>query len=79
MIVEDSTRAGEGRLVLTLAQDPMFSKLDPDAVGILFRNLIENALKHGAQVGLVEAVLQADGLLCVANDGPVLPVKPWSL
>lgn len=75
MIAQDFTRAGEGRLVLTLPPDPLLSKLDPDAVGILFRNLIENALKHGAQDGLVEAVLQANGLLCVANEGPALPVE----
>lgn len=73
MIVQDFTRAGEGRIVLTLPQAPVQSKLDPDAVGILFRNLIENALKHGAQDGVVEAALDADGSLRVANDGPVLP------
>lgn len=73
MIVEDFTRAGEGRIVLTLPPEPVMSKLDPDAVGILFRNLIENALKHGAQDCVVEASLDANGLLSVANDGPVLP------
>ncbi|WP_137130757.1 ATP-binding protein [Rhizobium sp. FY34] len=75
MIVQDFTRAGEGRIVLSLPQDPVLSKLDPDAIGILFRNLIENALKHGAQDGLVDAVLQPDGLLCIANDGPILPAE----
>lgn len=75
MITQDFTRGGEGRIALTLPPDPVLSKLDPDAVGILFRNLIENALKHGAQDGLVEAVLKADGSLCVANDGAVLPVE----
>ncbi|MGV1926520.1 ATP-binding protein [Agrobacterium tumefaciens] len=72
MIVQDFTRIGEGRIVLKVPPEPVLSKLDPDAVGILFRNLIENALKHGAQDGLVEAVLLEDGLLCVANDGPAL-------
>ncbi|WP_377299421.1 sensor histidine kinase [Rhizobium sp. SGZ-381] len=61
--------------MLTLPGGPVLSKLDPDAVGILFRNLIENALKHGAQDGLVGAVLKEDGSLCVDNDGPVLPVE----
>ncbi len=73
MIVQDFTRVGEGRIVLSLPSQPVLSRLDPDAVGILFRNLLENALKHGAQDGLVEATLKADGVLCVANDGPVLP------
>jgi two-component system OmpR family sensor kinase len=73
MIVEDFTRVGEGRILLSLPEGPVLSRLDPDAVGLLFRNLIENALKHGAQNGLVEAALQTDGLLCVANDGAILP------
>jgi two-component system OmpR family sensor kinase len=73
MIVQDFTRIGEGRIVLTVPPEPVLSKLDPDAVGILFRNLLENALKHGAQDRFVEAVLLEDGLLCVANDGPALP------
>jgi two-component system, OmpR family, sensor kinase len=72
MIVQDFTRAGEGRIVLSIPEAPVLSKLDPDAVGILFRNLIENALKHGAQDSMVEAFLHTDGLLSVANDGPVL-------
>nr|WP_245363894.1 ATP-binding protein [Neorhizobium galegae] len=73
MIVQDFARAGEGRIVLTLPQEPVLSTLDPDAVGILCRNLIENALKHGAQDGVVEVSLRPDGLLNFANDGPVLP------
>ncbi|TWD50811.1 two-component system OmpR family sensor kinase [Agrobacterium vitis] len=72
MIVQDFTRVGEGRIVLSLPDAPVMSRLDPDAVGILFRNLIENALKHGAQDCQVEAVLQPNGLLSVINDGPVL-------
>lgn len=72
MIAEDFTRAGEGRITLSLPEGPLLSKLDPDAVGILFRNLIENALKHGAQDGMVQVTLTKDGSLHVANDGPVL-------
>ncbi|WP_321383202.1 ATP-binding protein [Rhizobium sp.] len=75
MIVKDFTRVGEGRIVLTLPSDPVPSRLDPDAIGILFRNLLENALKHGAQDGMVEATLQIDGMLCVANDGSVLSTE----
>ncbi|OLP44901.1 ATP-binding protein [Rhizobium oryziradicis] len=72
MIVQDFTRVGEGRIELNLPDAPVMSRLDPDAVGILFRNLIENALKHGAHDCQVEAMLQPDGTLSVANDGPVL-------
>ena len=49
------------------------SDLDPDAFGILCRNLVENALRHGAETAPVEVTLTADGRLTVANDGPVVP------
>ncbi|MBX4941099.1 sensor histidine kinase [Rhizobium binae] len=73
MVLQDFARAGEGRISLRVPQAPVLSMLDPDAVGILCRNLIENALKHGALDGKVEVSLQLGGLLSVANDGPILP------
>ncbi|MGO8654980.1 ATP-binding protein, partial [Rhizobium ruizarguesonis] len=73
MVLQDFARAGEARVLLALPTAPVLSMLDPDAVGILCRNLIENALKHGAQDGKVEVSLQLGGLLSVANDGPILP------
>lgn len=72
MIVQDFARTGEERIALRLPEAPVLSTLDPDAVGILCRNLIENALKHGAQHGAVEVSLEPGGLLSVANDGPTL-------
>lgn len=72
MIVRDFSRSEQQRIVLLLPDEPVLSKLDPDALGILFRNLVENAIRHGVQDGLVEASLKPDGSLCVANDGPIL-------
>ncbi|MCD6071224.1 MAG: Integral rane sensor signal transduction histidine kinase [Microvirga sp.] len=62
-----------GRIVLSLPAEPVLSTADPDAVGILCRNLIENALRHGSPSAPVEVVLSPDGILTVANDGPVVP------
>lgn len=73
VIVHDFERAGERQIELTIPETPVYSSLDPDAVGILSRNLIENALKHGAQDSPVEVVLAPEGVLCVANDGATLP------
>lgn len=73
MVIQDFARAGEARIVSSVPDAPVLSLLDPDAVGILARNLIENALKHGADNGRVEVALDANGVLRVANDGPVLP------
>jgi len=49
------------------------SDLDPDTFGILCRNLVENALRHGTDAAPVDVTLTQDGQLIVANDGPVLP------
>jgi two-component system OmpR family sensor kinase len=49
------------------------SDVDPDVFGILFRNLVENALRHGAENTPVNVTLTTDGEHIVANDGPVLP------
>ena len=74
LVAEDLRRAGaRERIALTLPETPVMSDLDPDAFGILCRNLLENALRHGAQTAPVEMTLQSDGLLIVANDGPVVP------
>jgi two-component system OmpR family sensor kinase len=48
------------------------SDLDPDAFGILCRNLVENALRHGSEATPVKVTLTQDGQLIVANEGPVL-------
>lgn len=62
-----------GRIVLAVPETPVISDLDPDAFGILCRNLVENALLHGDASAPVEVTLTPDGQLVVANDGPVLP------
>ncbi len=70
---ELSRLAGEGRLVLTFPAEPVMSDLDPDVFAIVLRNLIENALRHGAPDAPIELALRRDGMLTVANEGPVVP------
>ena len=73
VVVEDIARAGTpGRIALSLPEGPLMSDLDPDAFGILARNLIENALRHGAEAAPVAVTLGGGGRLVVANDGPVV-------
>jgi len=73
LVVEDIGRAHvPDRIALTLPEAPVLSDLDPDAFGILCRNLVENALRHGAGSAPVDVTLTSDGELIVANDGPVL-------
>ncbi|QYX57577.1 HAMP domain-containing protein [Roseovarius sp. SCSIO 43702] len=74
VIVDDIGQAdAPGRVVLTLPETGVMSDIDPDAFGILLRNLVENALRHGAENASVDVTLTGDGQLIVANDGPVLP------
>ncbi len=73
VVVEDIARAGAPeRIALGLPETPVMSDLDPDAFGILCRNLVENALRHGSDSAPVEVTLTSDGQLIVANQGPVL-------
>jgi two-component system OmpR family sensor kinase len=74
VVADDIGRAGApGRIALTLPDRTVMSDIDPDVFAILCRNLLENALRHGAETAPVDVTLMADGQLIVANDGPVLP------
>ncbi len=74
LVAEDTARGvTPDRIAMSLPDTPVLSDLDPDAFGILLRNLIENALRHGAAGGQVAVALATDGTLRVANDGPVVP------
>ncbi|TPW33373.1 two-component sensor histidine kinase [Martelella alba] len=72
IIVSDFERAGETRLVLQQPSSGVQSDLDPDIFAILCRNLIENAQRYGAADRPITIVLEKDGTLVVANEGPSL-------
>lgn len=55
----------------TLPPDPVAANIDPDAFAILARNLIENAVIHGAPP--VEVTLGTDGGLAVGSGGAPIP------
>ena len=74
ILVDELSRvAGGGRLTLTLPAEPVMSDLDPDVFAIVLRNLVDNALRHGAPDAPVQLALTREGVLTVANEGPVLP------
>lgn len=74
LIVDDIGRSvPEPVITLSLPDRPVLSDLDPDIFGIVCRNLIENALRHGADTAPVAVTMTADGTLTVANEGPVVP------
>ncbi|MCF6315498.1 MAG: sensor histidine kinase N-terminal domain-containing protein [Marinosulfonomonas sp.] len=76
MVADDLTQADhDDRLDLKLPDQPVMSRIDPDAFAIAARNLMENALRHGDASAPVSAELCANGTLKVINGGPVVPPK----
>jgi two-component system OmpR family sensor kinase len=74
IVIDDMAHLSpSGRIALSLPDHAVMSDLDPDAFGILCRNLIDNALRHGDDSAPIEVSLKADGSFRVANAGPVLP------
>ena len=67
-----------GRIALALPDQPVMSDLDPDAFAILFRNIVENALRHGSQAEPITVELSQGGRLTVANAGPLVPTTTLS-
>lgn len=61
-----------GCLTLSIPDAAVMSQIDPDAVAIVARNLIENALRHG-KAGPVQVRMGTDGTLTVDNASPVIP------
>jgi two-component system OmpR family sensor kinase len=71
--VEDMARSPQSPdLALDLPETPVLSTIDPDALGIVCRNLVENAIRHGAAHGEVGVCLTPGGDLIVSNAGPVV-------
>jgi two-component system OmpR family sensor kinase len=74
LMAEDTTRlAGAAPVRLDLPPTPVMSDLDPDIFGILCRNLIENALRHGTPGSEVAVRLTPTGQLSVENDCDPVP------
>jgi len=77
LVLDEFDGAGKGakRLHFQCQGAPRFmTRLDPDGMGILLRNVIENALKHSPAGSGVDVVLKSDANeICVTNRGAVVP------
>ena len=73
VVLADFAHQAPGRIRALLPEEQVLSRLDPDAFAILARNLIENALVHGAAPAAITVALSATGLFSVANDCNAIP------
>ncbi|WP_442582016.1 ATP-binding protein [Mesorhizobium sp. ASY16-5R] len=79
LVAEDFRRRPDHAGRLRLNRDgisgdaPLVRQVDADALGIILRNLIENALLHGDPDRPVHVTISADATLSVTNEGPVVP------
>ena len=72
-VVQDLQRAASVPIELTMpSTGSVLSLIDTDAFAILARNLIENALKHGAPGHAIEVGLSAGARLTVVNAGTLV-------
>lgn len=72
LTLDEFDREGAGERLHAEMPDATPSFIDPDAFGILARNLIENALNHSPAGTPVEIALSAAGRFSVANEGGVI-------
>ncbi|MFC6500075.1 sensor histidine kinase [Gemmobacter lanyuensis] len=73
MVVRDFAHAASAREIrLDLPDQPVLARVDLDAIAIVARNLIENAIRHG-DGGTISVRLDADATLTVENSGPTVP------
>lgn len=76
LVVEEFARRGDSGKRLEFddgGQQRLLARIDIDAFGIVLRNLIDNALRHGLEGGRVAVSLDDSGAIHVINDGAVVP------
>ncbi len=72
---EAADMSAHDRVRVSIGDGMLVSTLDPDAFGIVLRNLIENALLHGDPEAPILIAATAPGELCVRNGGPVVAAR----
>lgn len=73
LVVRDFVSAGEDVHLEKPPADKLLARINPDAFALAFRNLIDNALKHGDGAGEVRVRVGPGATLSVTNDGALVP------
>ncbi len=80
-VIVDEVRRTTGlgdRLQVKVPNAAVLTRMDPDALSILVRNLVENGARHGDPREPVRLSLGSDGLLSVISHGPPVPSEHLS-
>ena len=51
----------------------LMARMDMDAFAICLRNLIDNAINHGAEEGRIDVLVAPGGAIRIINEGPIVP------
>ena len=81
IVVDETRRLGVAQRPIELEVAEGASLVRPingDAFAIVIRNLLENALAHGAPDRPVHVTVARDGRISVANGGPVIDAQTLS-
>jgi len=80
LIIEDIRRSPTAAVInVSLPENDTFmSFVDPDAFAILVRNLLDNAIKHGAKNQPVAISFSPQGVLSIINAGRIIPADKLS-
>ncbi|MFT5722422.1 MAG: two-component system OmpR family sensor kinase, partial [Motiliproteus sp.] len=75
LVIDDLKRSAVAAPIrLALPENGGFiSAIDPDAFAILVRNLLDNAIKHGAKHQPIEVDFSSQGVLVIVNAAKVIP------
>ena len=68
LVIDDLRRSeSTAQLRTSLPDTPVLTDLDPDALAIVARNLIDNAVRHGSDAEAVQIELSPSGTLTISN------------
>jgi two-component system, OmpR family, sensor kinase len=76
LVVSDCAKALDEPSRIRYVKPPgvkLVASMDMDAFAIAMRNLIDNAVNHGAREGQIDVQVTRGGVIRIINEGPIVP------
>ena len=76
LVVSDCAKTLDDPARIRYAKPPgakLVARIDIDAFAIAIRNLIDNAINHGAIEGPIDVQVKPGGVIRIVNEGPIVP------